>query len=560
MSKNFKNMSKISSVIRSFVLRTNRFHIFFEVYKLIYKISLRAVIICAGKLPDVISIYLRHNRMSESRKCNRSDNQIAGEFWYGDSDVDLNVAIRPMSSKGELRFLKLFLKKWSLLLKIFPFLGEVEIFNEEEMNKFIRIGGYKGFEASKWRLVYGTNSIQKEYRMVQRKFISDAMSESFLWYCRYLPRVVFCDYKREKVFLRPLCTFLNHIIDPILIIPRISINTHNSGRSLYLQKKQDIVDLSHLLRRSGFFTNKAEDIMVTEFTRLIIFLDNVCKNVSDYLIEADVPEVDFKPLKHSAYHYEPGTLKYILKILETYAGQLYLEAKEYIESIILGSWDCCRNYEYIMYIILKDNLDKDSIEDGLRKIRRSHIRSARFFPHRYFMRHNYPVIVTQNVFRSFMRFKLFERKPEQLYLLKHGRILRGSDCRCCGRPVDIDEVKSNFTMHFSCVRKMYISRTSDIVTDERIFKNANLIDYVCGVLPTAKLILKKGKIPTTSAEALAEYNDNFPNDRDLGWLNSFYNKYCDLPVEALGKIDPQSLFKDSYFFIRKRIDEINSYL
>jgi hypothetical protein len=300
--------------------------------------------------------------------------------------------------------------------------------------------------------------------------------------------------------------------------------------------------------------------VVTEFARLIIFLDNVCKGVSRQLIEADTSETASKPLKHSVYQYEPRTLKYISKTLEAYAGQLYLEAKEYIESILLGSWDCCRNYEYILYIILKDNLDEDAIEDALGKIRGFHIRSTHFFPYRYFMRNNYPVIITQNIFCTFMRFNLFERKPEYTYLLKHGRILRGSDCRCDGRDVDIHEMKSNFTMHFSCVRKMCISRMSGIMTDERAFKNANLIDYVCGVLPAAKLILKKGRIPTTSAEALAEYNDNFPQDSNLGWLNSFYNNYCDLPVEELKKIDSQALFKDSYFFIKKRMNEINLYL
>ena len=557
---------KLLISVRYFVLKTNKVPLFNKLYDYIYKLGLKITVFSLKRIPGVVSIYLKSGMASLFNKKNvknyGKDDFFNDEFIFGDSDIDLTVIIKQMSANKELRFLRSFSRKYSLLKKFIPFVGEIEIFNDQEINQYVRVGCYKGYEVKRWKLIYGESSITERYQIRLEKFIIDVMGEISFWYCRFLPKILFSDNWSINGFCRLACKISKKILSCSLVSILLTDNGYN-GKLLEhkVSNENNLVRLLNLIRESNYFTANAREAAIEVYIQTMYFLNEVYIHVAKLLQRGEDKENSsfWGDLKVTNYNLSPETEKYVTEALGKFVEELGKIA--FIDTILLGSWDYCRNYEYKIYIILKDDLEKEMIKRYLLEVMQCYACYKKQFPFYYFIRHRYPIVLTRNMFVNILRFKLFERALEPIYIIRHGRILKGKNLKLdtFGYLVNPYGIISNLAVHFSCIRKA-ISFDEKLSVDDRMFSITNLIDYVCGVLPATRLILDKHIIPTTSGEALLEFNDKYLNDKYRKWLNSFYERYNGLPIDKLKTLNLKKLYNESYQFIKENLNIINEQL
>src|SRR3989304_5510716 len=140
----------IRDLIRTTVLKTNSVFPFNFLNRIPYHITLKTFTLIIGSYSEIKSIYLRHGMSKKN--------------WVpAISDIDITVIIDGhLSFEEEFNLLKLLWDKFDRLKKIFPMLGEVDILNEKEIEKWSAFT-IRGYETSKWKLLYGKEVIKSNY-------------------------------------------------------------------------------------------------------------------------------------------------------------------------------------------------------------------------------------------------------------------------------------------------------------------------------------------------------------------------------------------------------------
>lgn len=91
---------KIIDYIHYVVLKTNKIALFKKFYYLIYKLSLKFIVLSLKKLEPIRSIYL------EGSLANRRKNFVAGS-----SDIDLIIITKELTNNEEFIFLSRYVRK-----------------------------------------------------------------------------------------------------------------------------------------------------------------------------------------------------------------------------------------------------------------------------------------------------------------------------------------------------------------------------------------------------------------------------------------------------------------
>jgi predicted nucleotidyltransferase len=158
--------------IRTVVLKTNPYWPFSRLNEVPYKIALQAFVGLGKKFPEITSVYLRRPL-------------INGSWTPGLSDIDLGVVIdRRLTLDEEFSFLRSFWKNLNTLKKYFPMLGEIEILNDDDIASWIKFG-LEGYLARNWVLLYGKETVAREFPVRRNKLALDALHTAMQFYLGY---------------------------------------------------------------------------------------------------------------------------------------------------------------------------------------------------------------------------------------------------------------------------------------------------------------------------------------------------------------------------------------
>jgi len=129
-------------LIRKLVLKTNAYRPFSRLNKFPYDLAVDAFRYLCGQFPVITSVYLRGS--------------LAEREWVPAlSDIDLTIVIDDgLSLDEEYAFLQSFWTAHKRLKRLFPMLGEIEIFNRSELRVFRKFG-ILGYKSDTWQRIYG---------------------------------------------------------------------------------------------------------------------------------------------------------------------------------------------------------------------------------------------------------------------------------------------------------------------------------------------------------------------------------------------------------------------
>ena len=256
-------------------------------------------------------------------------------------------------------------------------------------------------------------------------------------------------------------------------------------------------------------------------------------------------------------------MKFVENRTREFSGEVYSELGSSVVSIVLGSGSCGCSYGYRLYIVLKSDLSKHSLEEAARVIKKLYSPYRDFFYSGYFGWREYPIILQESIFSFLLDFRLFPDAMESFYLLKHGLVLKGKDVLQDTRAHVFNYndaiILSSITPKLKEIRAVFMNATIlKFHSDKKMsFYQSRAIIDACGAIPCAVLLLKFGIIATTPSEIVQEYCRNFSEDSSRDWLKDFFAKYGGLPAEEVRKFDPKHLVDESYCFLMEQAREIN---
>jgi len=156
---------KAKNIVRTIVLRSYHFRLARTFYTMIYNLAIWSVKRSVGVIVGVKSIYLRRG--------------MCYKDWVpGSSDIDLFVLTNDLSAVQEISSLHEIRKKYYKLKRIFPFLGEMQISNINELINYAKYGDIRAYELkSTWSLVYGYHMGIPDYEYIPEKLKNDCATE-----------------------------------------------------------------------------------------------------------------------------------------------------------------------------------------------------------------------------------------------------------------------------------------------------------------------------------------------------------------------------------------------
>lgn len=527
----------MKKILSELVIRSNKFQLLRYINSLPYQFGLNFTPWYFRPMSEIRSIYLRRGMISR-------------DWVPGNSDIDLSIITKKMGMKKELWFLKNFWNRYLKIKKVLPFLGEAGICNENELNNWYMFSGVRAREMGKWKLLYG-DEIRKEKRisdllMLRIEALWEALS---VQYADSLSNMMFYQKSFKNAYLRPYFKFFVDILrygsysSHITKAEVCDREYFVSKSSRYIQHETGkVVDLFKEVKNLNYFSPKSEEIILTSFSKSLRFLDNVCGSLLNDLKKRKI----FRKLKISKYNLEPKSKEVVMNSLKPFVDNIYDEIKELTESIILSS-SGCRDRRYLLYIILKDDLNDEEIQDVFYKIKKELLLNIDSWPFEYFDFSKAPLLFTKNMFKCHLYLPWWSL--EYFYLVKHGKTLKGHNLvKNLNRPSDYFILKG--LLSYASFLPIHLKSE---LQDKQTFSK-RLIDDICGDLPAILLALEKGIIPTTVSEAILEYNDNY--EEFSQWLTSFYDTYSKIPIKELER-NFNSVYAEAYPFIYHWLNKIS---
>jgi len=488
-------MNSLKKPLQNFVLRTNRIWPLKQIYLLIYKYSLKYIIRELSKFPEVISIYLGGSGTRE--------------IVPGSSDWDLVVIIKEMSPEEGFSFLDRFYKKIARPRKIFPFFIHIKIMDEIEFSMYTNTRPLKN--------LYGKKPIKK----------FNGLKDLHTYYYLYFDFLHFTRevYKpKDTNYIRPQVKLLGDLISSINCFEKISPEEKNLINKLL--KKLDLV------KRSNYFVEKPEGFLFDSWVDVTILLSQTLDENQnrDLILKNKKLDLKFSLTKHN---YAQETQEYVVEKVKPFANDLYKDLKEYIDCILLSSRPNC-NYAYLLYVIIKDNIELEDmrsiLEIAIKKYRDSR---DKFSLYTYYL-YSIPLIIPKSMFLYYHK-RPFLLGPvyETLYLLKHGKILSGNNL-----VEDLKSIEKSYTI-FNDTVTMFLgvplcTNMMDKMLHTISIKNSQKIpmsvymDAICGGIPSRRLFFDKGIVTTTPRETFEEFLNNYSDEDETKWYKSIYEKYCSL--------------------------------
>lgn len=277
------------NLIRAAVLKTNSVFPFNILNKIPYYFALKIFVRVFSSPNEIRSIYLRHGM---SRK----------KWVPGISDIDITLIIdEHLSHEDEFNILKLFWNKFDRLKKIFPMLGEVDILNEREIEEWSKYT-VRGYETSKWILLYGKKIIKRNYVVEANLLTIDSLNFALTNYLEYFLQRFYAEDSPDYIVQKELSRLASKIFRYTGV--QFEENRNKSGNKSELLKtvinrleagvdklnyKNEIVDpislnvttresdLTHIPHIDGLsrYSNKIESFMITYTAQFIILKDDL---------------------------------------------------------------------------------------------------------------------------------------------------------------------------------------------------------------------------------------------------------------------------------------------
>lgn len=164
----------MTGLIRTLVVRTNRYWPFSSLNRVPYYLALKAFIRLCRRFPQIQSAYLRHGLLQN-------------DWVPAISDIDLTVLFQPDSPQKEFQFLSSFWREFNNLKRLFPMIGEVDLLDVQQTSVWTR-HTIRGFEAKTWKLLYGDNLLRVSYPEKPEKIRTDAVKHALLYYFNFFLR------------------------------------------------------------------------------------------------------------------------------------------------------------------------------------------------------------------------------------------------------------------------------------------------------------------------------------------------------------------------------------
>ncbi len=520
-------MNNIYKFIQYFVLKTNNIWLLEQLYFLLYECSLRFIVAELSKFPEVVSIYSRGSIAT-------------GNYTPGSSDIDLIVVTKNLTPTEEISYYKKFHRKYSLLRSIFPFFMHYNTMDENTLGVYTKlISGPTNH--NRLKILYG------EDRIKSRNIIHQPASKDYFSYCwnKFI-------YLTNRLYTVTPGNYVRHHTKAIFeILEHIS----ESNESSILKIRRDLEKQCLLIKESNFFSDNPHAYLIESWGKTLVLLDKISPILlRDSKKNEHIDKVSPK-LRLTRYELAQETQGYMVERALPFVEELKQCTEQYMDSIILNSPEN-RNYEYSLYVILRDGIGLEEIKNVTTKIIGLYEKYKKGFS---FLMGFPPRIMTKDISAILLR-KI--GKPELLCLVRHGKVLYGDDSKA----KLYGDIKNYFNnVPVENFREILIGAPfgtniieSLIVTtiEKNIPKMIKRIDFLCAVIPAKRILLEKGIITTTPRETFEEYMNYYATDKYTEWYASFYNKfYCslhnDIPLkEIIAELG------QGHLFLRHNIDII----
>ena len=513
--KKFNGLS-IRILFRRYFKRTNKIRFFFLLNTLPYKIISLIIRSYFGSWQIVKCIFVRHG-ISE------------GDIVPGESDIDFGIIIKDAPLKEEKNFVMLFWKRYLSFKRIFPMLGEVEIYTEREFELW---HFSPSIEPKRFNNVKYITNLEK--RNNSKNEVPDRASviNETLMYFQFYSMFYFGAVTGK--------TFTKYILKTVKAL----ICCKNNNLESISRSRQD---MESLLRNIYPELGKTIAILKTkQWVNLddfdVTFCLNFIENELSQAIQNSPSNLQEKEhLYRIIYKNERLTSKILYNKLKEFIEELKKAMPRTETHLLPGNLNAAgfvSDYSNKLYLVF-DN-EQNTFTDTLRLVSKIIQKYLPRWPYNYFGSFAHPIILSKSMFDylinnlnplDFIVLKTEISKEERTCYIKDGIILK--------------QFSGALTYERSLFNKPFIVRNADRDRGSELA----LIDLVLDTL-RKRLFLEKNIIALSVNDIVESYIKEFPKDNQIEWLKNFHRKYSGLGEESIDKIPRlKDLYNESYDFL-----------
>lgn len=487
--------------LRYFVLKTNKYWPFGILYKAIYLLALKMLVLYLQRKPEIETIYLKGSL-------------ALGEWMPGASDIDLIIIIKDISIEDEVCFLNKFWITMNFVSKFLPFFrNDAMILTTKEFAEENFLQGYQkyfvGAGITEWKLLVG-----KELRTFKETY--PVFDIPISWHFSYWYREIFnhfysqCYKKRD--FLRPYYKMLLRILGPIYAYEIGKIPDPNSAIFEHFQKKLEpysyklIQELKDLEQKNYWSNNPSEIVPFYLYCATKIIDAFYCQLFESRYLET---KTKFKVLTPK----QEITLDFhILDELKIFIKQLSTQSNS-LKSIILIPSNITG--EYNTYLILKPDFEFSDFKLIINSVKEqlSKLSIKRISIHIY----------TESSFIGNIYFLGGGSTTDYYYVTSQAQTLFGKNIvEELKKPLD-ELVPKKFTelaFWYKYINTKWLFK-SKTITDLESWWFYELLDK--------RLIDEKSLVTLTPSQIKVEYIKNYGHEEETKWLTEPHdrkNLYC----------------------------------
>jgi len=490
-------------------LSLNSYYLFFLPNRLFYKVGYRIILSYLKRLKGVEAIFIRGSFMR-------------GDYIPGASDVDIKIIIENLELFQEKVFFAQLNKKFMVLKKLFPFYKHVNIFTRQEMEASIKNGSVWEINFNSYhKQVYGAyKPINTETRSMQELYIMRDVMLSVRRLLKYYPFKYFNSQNGKIAIVKDnpesYVRLFNFVRSGIWNGRNVELKSFHAD----VDYIDNIVKSFLKLEKNRFKTFSSEDIYLESFIDVIFTLQDVAegfaKRFCDFNLKSDTKNIG---ILNSNKRYDSETRVIVDSNLCGFMENLSDKVeKDKINNIFI-SQPGCRNYEYKLYIVLKNDLERENVRHILKEIKKIYFKHKKDIEFAYFSTFRYPIVITESIFN--LDFAFYKSPLEIFYIKRHSYENY--------KKIDFKENGLYDFLREHCFKSDAIDNVVSI-RKEFNFKKLQLkelfllFDYMLGILPSTRLMLEKRLIVTSFKEAYEEYLLNY-NDETASILEEIYFRY-----------------------------------
>jgi hypothetical protein len=520
---------KVVRVFKSYLVKSNRQAPLFHLNCKVYWVMERIIRNQLSSVPGIVAIYLSHGL-------------AMGELYPGLSDFDLIVVFE---ESDNLSFYKALGQRWLLLKRFFP-VSDLSTFTKQEFQQWQEIGQVwdPREELAHWRCIYGEDIRQVEWDTDSEQGEQDRLQYA-LGHFQNLMKVVIKEEMVSPWFVIDARRQLyKSFCGTVLPLDRkyLTIQKQRERLKAWINDRGEFNPIKDLLKmyETRFFTGNVSSLRLSVSALALKSLNKVLKKRLRFIRALFPPKRFSGPFLPIPNHIEAESKAVAI------SSNLVKMQEEAIESIMLSSTGSVRGYA--LFVILKDDLPRDQLEQFLVDLRSIH----RVFDDPWFNEHfpaGIPFVCSKSMFLG----RLLTDNSVMSYFHAHRRVLFGRDLyshilekepNADGSHLTEEELKRERLMLSLHLHQIYLNKLKPA-----------LYDLVTCYLPRLVLKYKTGCTPQTAEEAVYHYSEtklikkgNIPK--------GFMAQYAGKDVDALKRTMSDDVFGEVWSFIQYEIQRL----